>query len=385
MRPIRLMFALTSPVRGGVEEVVLALLQRLDPSEFELALAAPGTLLDALGAELGGARVATCDVQAESWLRGGDVRRLAAFMDVIRPDVVNAHLFRSTAVAAPLAKLQRVRGVVETYHGREGWRHGFPRGSFLPDRLVSLTVDRVIAVSEAARRFLVRAKGYAERKIVVVPNGRDLTRFRPGAHRVDGRKELGLDAVAPVVGVLGRLETQKGHAYLLTAWPAVTREFPDACLLVLGDGTLRERLERQARDLGVAGSVIFTGFRADVPRMLDTVDILALPSLYEGMPLTAIEGSAMARPIVATAVDGTPEVIRDGVTGVLVPPADPAALAMALVRLLRDRSASERMGFAGRDHVLSRFSLTRQVEATARVYRAVAGRGESRHTAPAAA
>jgi glycosyltransferase involved in cell wall biosynthesis len=385
MKPIRLMFVLTSPVRGGVEEVVLALLQRLDPSEFELSLAAPRALLDAFASELPAARVATADVQAESWLRRDQVRRLGAFMDLVRPDVVNAHLFRSTAVAAPLARFRGVRGVVETYHGREGWRRGFPRGSFLPDRLISLTIDRVIAVSEAARRFLVREKGYAARKIVVVPNGRDLTRFRPGAHRVDGRKEFGLDGTVPLVGVLGRLETQKGHAYLLEAWPAVLREFPDARLVVLGDGTLRGALQAQARDLGVAASVIFAGFRGDVPRMLDTIDVLALPSLYEGMPLTAIEASAMARPVVATAVDGTPEVIRDGLTGMLVPPGHPFALATALSRLLRDRALAERMGHAGRDHVLSRFSLTRQVEATARVYRGVARRDEDRSTARAAA
>jgi len=385
MRPIRLMFTLTSPVRGGVEEVVLALMQRLDPSEFALGLAAPRALLDTFAAELPDARVATCAVQAESWFRRDDLSRLAGFMDDFRPDVVNAHLFRSTAVAAPLAKLRGVRAVVETYHGREGWRRGFPLGSFLPDRLVSLTVDRVIAVSEAARRFLVRGKGYPAHKIVVVPNGRDLARFRPGAHRLEGRAELGLHPTAPVVGVLGRLETQKGHTYVLTAWCSVVSEFPDARLLVVGDGTLRADLERQACELGLAGSVIFVGFRADVPRMLDTIDVLALPSLYEGMPLTAIEGSAMARPVVATAVDGTPEVIRDGLTGILVPPADPSALATALIRALRDRAAAERMGRAGRDHVLSRFSLTRQVEATARVYRTVAGRGADRHTAVAAA
>lgn len=386
MKPIRLMFVLTSPVRGGVEEVVLALLQRLDPSEFELSLAAPGALLETFSDELAHVRVATCDVQAESWLRRHDVRRLAAFMDDVRPDIVNAHLFRTTAVAAPLAKLRGVRAVVETYHGREGWRHGFPRGSFLPDRLVSLTVDRVIAVSEAARRFLVRGKGYPAGKIVVIPNGRDLTRFQPGAHRAGGRKEFGLDEAVPLVGVFGRLETQKGHAYLLSAWPAVVAEFPDARLLVVGDGSLRATLERQADDLGVAANVIFTGFRADVPRLLDTIDVLALPSLYEGMPLTAIEASAMTRAVVATAVDGTPEVIRDGLTGLLVPPADVAALAVAVGRLLRDRAAADRMGDAGRDHVLSRFSLARQVEATARVYRGVAGRSESgRYTARAAA
>jgi glycosyltransferase involved in cell wall biosynthesis len=241
-------------------------------------------------------------------------------------------------------------------------------------------VDRVIAVSEAARAFLISGKGYAASKIVVVPNGRDLSIFRPGTGRHRARRDLGLDAASPVVGVIGRLEPQKGHAYLLEAWPAVTREFPQARLLVVGDGSLRAVLERRAHDLRVAASVMFTGYRNDMPLVLDAVDIVALPSIYEGMPLSAIEASAMARPVVATCVDGTPEVIRDGRTGRLVPARDAAALARAILGLLRDPEGAQRMGKAGRDYVLHRFDLDTQVRATARVYRALAG-GEERRMA----
>lgn len=372
MTRIGLLFALTSPVRGGVEEVVLALLQRLDPSEFRVALAAPPALLDSFAGDLHGVAVDTEAVQTESWTRRRDVGRLSAFIGRVRPHIVNPHLFRSTVVAAPLAKWHGVR-VVETYHGREGWRGSLLRGGFLPDRMVSRFVDRVIAVSEAARAFLVSGKGYPADKIVVVPNGRDLSTFRPGAGREALRKELGLDRVIPIVGVVGRLEAQKGHAYLFEAWPSVVAAFPDARLLVVGDGSLRPRLEARARELGVAGSVIFTGFRGDIPRVLDAVDVLALPSLYEGMPLTAIEASAMGRPVVATAVDGTPEVIREARTGRLVPPADPPALSRAIRSLLRDPLGAQRMGRAGRDFVLDRFDLDRQVANTARVYREVVG------------
>jgi glycosyltransferase involved in cell wall biosynthesis len=289
---------------------------------------------------------------------------------------VNPHLFRSTLVAAPLAKWHGAR-VVETYHGREGWRGGWRTGGFVPDRIVSRFVDRVIAVSEAARAFLIAGKGYAADKIVVVPNGRDLSTFRPGVGREAVRKELGLDGTVPLVGVVGRLEPQKGHAFLLEAWPSVVAEFPDARLLVVGDGTLRARLETRARELGVAPGIVFTGFRPDVPRVLDAIDVLVLPSLYEGMPLTAIEASALGRPVVATAVDGTPEVIRDGRTGRLVPPADPVALSRAIRGVLRDPLGASRMGRAGRDFVLDRFDLDRQVASTARVYREVAGAGRT--------
>jgi glycosyltransferase involved in cell wall biosynthesis len=371
VKPIRLLFVLTSPVRGGVEEVVLALLRRLDPGEFQLAVAAPRPLLDAFGADLDHVRVDTEAVAAESLRQHREVGRLSRFMARWRPDVVNAHLFRSTAIAAPVARWHGAR-VVETYHGREGWRQGRAPLRFLPDRLVGRLLDRVIAVSDAARAFLIGTKGYRPDTITVVPNGRDLSVFRPGRARHAVRKELGLDRTVPLVGVVGRLEPQKGHAYLLDAWPAVTRDFPDARLLLVGDGSLRGALEERAHARGIAASVLFAGFRADVPRVLDAVDVLCLPSLYEGMPLTAIEASAMARPVVATAVDGTPEVVREGHTGRLVPPADPPALARALGELLRDPDGARRMGQAGRDWVLARFGLDRQVEATARVYRSVA-------------
>ena len=380
MKRLSVLFALTSPVRGGVEEVVLELARRLDPGEFRLALAAPAPLLDAFAPDLSGVAIETQAVEAESWRRREEIGKLSAFIARFGPDIVNAHLFRSTAVAAPLARWHGAR-VVETYHGREGWRRGVIAGTFIPDRLVSRLVDRVIAVSEAARAFLISRKGYAARKIVVVPNGRDLSVFRPGVGGHTVRKELGIDRGTPLVGVVGRLEDQKGHVYLLDAWPTVLAEFPDARLLLVGEGSLRGPLEDRARRLGIAASVIFAGFRRNVSRVLDALDVVALPSLYEGMPLTAIEASAMAKPVVATAVDGTPEVIRDGRTGRLVPPREPAALSRALRMLLRDPVGARQMGDAGRDFVLARFDLARQVEATARVYRETVGARPRRRAA----
>jgi glycosyltransferase involved in cell wall biosynthesis len=373
VKRVKVMFVLTSAVRGGVEEVVLGLLQRLDPAAFRPSIAAPAGLLDALGPDLAGLSLDTLAVEADSLARVGQLDRLAAFMRRIRPDVVNPHLFRSTAVAAPIARAMGIRAVVETYHGREAWRQGRLRGSFVADRLVARLVTRVIAVSRGAADFLVHGKGYPADKIVVIPNGRDLTRFVPGRHRDAVRKELGIDRGTPVVGVIGRLETQKGHVYLLDAWPDVMRVYPDARLLLVGDGSLRDSLAAQARRLRVAESVVFTGFRADIPRILDAIDVMALPSLHEGMPLTVIEAAAAGRPVVATAVDGTPEVVCDGQTGYLVPAADPAPLARALLALLGDPAGAARMGEEACRWARERFDIDAHVEATARVYREVAG------------
>ncbi len=367
MSRIGLLFALTASARGRVEEVVLALLRHLEPSQFRIALAAPPALLESFAGDLHGVPVETEAVQADSWLRRRDVGRLAAFVGRVRPHIVNTHGARATMVAAPLAKWQGAK-VVETYHGGGDGS----RGRLVPGRMVSRFVDRAIAVSEAARSSLV-AGGYPADKIVVVPNGRDLSAFRPGVARDAVRRELGIDRAVPLVGVVGRLESRMGHAELFEAWPSIVAEFPAARLLLIGDGSLRPRLEGRARELGVERQVIFAGTRTDLARMLDAMDVVTLPSLSEGMAMTAIEASAMGRPVVATAVDGIPEVIREARTGRLVPPADPGALSRAIRGVLRDPLGAQRMGRAGRDFVRDRFSLDRQVSSTARVYRDVAG------------
>jgi len=371
--PVRILFVLTSPVRGGVEEVVLSLLSRLDRAEFAPGLAAPPALLEALSKELETYAVPTFPAAASSWLDWRQVRALTRAIRTFRPDIVNPHLFRSTLVAAPLAKWLGVRCVVETYHGREAWRRGPIRGSFFIDRLVSRYVDRVIAVSQAAKDFLVQRKGIPAEKIVVVPNGRDLSAFQPGCGGSEVRRELGLAPDAPVLGIVGRLEEQKGHRYGLEAFAQVVREFPAARLLIVGDGSLRGALEQQARHLGIDQSVTFTGFRTDVPRLLDAMDIVVLPSLYEGMPLTAIEAGAMGKPIVATAVDGTTEIVLDHETGLLVPPAEPGMLREYLARLLRNPDLGRRFGHAARNRATFLFDELSVAKATVSEYRLAHG------------
>ena len=366
MSRIGLLVSLTSPTRGAVEDVVLAVLRRLDPGDFRLALAAPATLLDSIAGDLHGVPLELEAVQADSWLRRRDVTRLAAFIRRIRPHVVATHAPHATLVAAPVAKWERAR-VVETAHGRHG-----ARARLMPRRMVARLVDRAIAVSEAARATLI-AGGYPADRIVVVPDGGDRSTLKPGIGREAVRRELGLERTVPLVGVVGRLEARMGHAELFEAWPSVVAELPAARLLVIGHGSLRSRLEARARELGVGDRVLFVGARTDVARVLDAVDVLALPATFEGLALSAIEASALGRPVVATAIDAMPEVIREGRTGRLVPPGDPAALSRALRGVLRDPLGAQRMGRAARDFVLDRFSLDRQVASTARVYRDLAG------------
>jgi glycosyltransferase involved in cell wall biosynthesis len=218
----------------------------------------------------------------------------------------------------------------------------------LADRVLRRRTDAAIAVSRSTRDFLVRRRFVPAERVRLIWNGAPLEEFAPAApgRALRLRSELGLPADAPVVGAIGRLNAQKGHRFLLDAAARLLTRHPDAWLLLAGDGDLMDDLRRQADALRLADRVVFAGHRADVPDVLGALDVFCLSSLYEGTPLALFEAMAAGKAIVSTSVDGCREVLEDGVTGLLVPPGDAAALAGALDRVLRDASLREGLGRA---------------------------------------
>jgi len=170
------------------------------------------------------------------------------------------------------------------------------------------------------------------------------------------------------VGVVARLEPEKGHPTLLQAWPAVLRAVPNAALLVVGEGSRYAELERLAASLRIAHRVVFTGRRDDVPSVTAALDVAVLPSYREAQGLSILEAMALSRPVVASRVGGIPEVIEDGVSGLLVPPRDPEALAGAIIRLLKDHPYADMIGRAGHDVVHERFCIGLMVRAVETIY-----------------
>ena len=236
-------------------------------------------------------------------------------------------------------------------------------------RLSERHCDGFIAVSDAVRRVLVEDHRIPDAKVVMIHNsGVELDTFGPdGRNGLELRQELGLDPKAPVVGTIGRLVYQKAHDVFLRAAHLVTKAVPDVQFLIVGEGPLRPALERLTGDLGLH-TCRFAGFRPDIPNMLSLMDVFALASILEGSPVVILEALGAVRPIVATRIDGVTDVLRHGVTGLLVPPGDPAALADAIVSLLKDRELSCRLAEAGRKLVEERFSLSRMVEEVDRFY-----------------
>jgi len=355
---------------SGSENHLLALASHLDRSRYRLTfcllvergpdLSAYVVALEAVGVE-----VVRFPIRAD--LDPLLLWRLARFLRAAKPDIVHAHLIHGDLYGTLAARLAGVPVVVSTKHNDDAFR----RSRFYAwlSRQVARRQDRIIAISNHLARFAVEVEGLDADRITTIHYGLDGAAFRARVRDVAGvRAEFDIPAAAPLAGVVARLDPQKGHAYLLRAWRQVTAALPEARLLVVGDGSLRGELQQQTRDLGLENSVIFTGRRKDVPRLMAALDVVALPSLWEGFGLVLLEAMAVARPIVASRVSAIPEIVADGETGLLVPPRDVNALAAALIELLRDHQQAAEMGRRGQERLEQEFTVERMVAQTEAVY-----------------
>jgi glycosyltransferase involved in cell wall biosynthesis len=186
-----------------------------------------------------------------------------------------------------------------------------------------------------------------------------------------------------VIANVGALVPHKGQKFLVEAMPVVRREVPDAQLVILGEGELRPALEKQVRDLGLEKHVILAGFREDVLSLMRSADLFAMSSVTEGLGSAVLDAMAFGLAVVGTRAGGIPEAVSDGDTGLLVRPGDAAALAAAIVTLLKDPAQRQGMGEAGRRRVADRFGVARLVEGTLAAYRRAAGRPHVAEPPPA--
>jgi glycosyltransferase involved in cell wall biosynthesis len=302
--------------------------------------------------------------------------RLAAEIRNRRIRVVHAHHYTPFFYAA-VAKIRNLGGfrLILTEHGRHHPDRVSPTRRAANRLGLGHLADAMNACCRASAEALTRTDGFTGSRIEVIGNGIDLARYPVPGDRAALRERLGLRPDRRYVLCVARFHPVKDHPTLLRAFAAVATARPDADLLLAGDGPTRPDLERLVGELGIVGRVRFLGVRADVPELLTAADVYALTSVSEAASLTLMEAMAAGRPVVVTNVGGNPELVRDGVDGLLFPRGDATAGARALLRVLDEPGRATRLGASARTRALAEFSLDRTVARYHALYRRLAGRG----------
>jgi len=297
-------------------------------------------------------------------------------------DVIQTHLLRSLDFLILLLRYTtRVRVVLWTFHSanfvlteaelpRYKWLLKPKRfAHHLLYRLTSRLVNGFVAVSDEVKEAMVEVIDPIQDRITVICNGVDVKRHRQSVDKARVQSRLGLGTNVRLIAVVATLKEPKGHRYLVEAMSAIAPQYPDIHVLFIGDGTLREELQDQVKRLKLDKHIHFLGNRHDIPELLAASELFVLPSLWEGLSMALLEAMAAGKPIVATAVSGTTQVMIHGKTGLIVPPRDSRALADAIIQLLSDPAQAQAMGQSAKRHVTAHYSAQKQADEHLALYR----------------
>jgi len=364
----------TARVFGGNEEHIRTLVKYLDRDRLDVFAAAPkdGEFAPIL-AEQG---VEVFDFHVAGKFDFGAKRNLVSIVKDNGIDIVHSHNRREDLIGALAARKCGCRAVT-TIHDRINMTQDGVRTRGLSSKFYNYILrhwfDRLITVSEATRRDCIEEAGVDPERITHVVNGMDLTRLDIDVNAEAKRRELGIEAEHLVAGMVARVRGtnigKKGHQYFLEAAAEVGRKLPEARFVIVGeDDEARSFLEGMAEKLGVRPQVVFLGYRGDIIEVMTTFDVAVLPSLFEGLPRTLMEGMALGKPAVGTRVDGIMELVVDGETGILVDARDSGGLAAAMHELLSSPERRATMGAAASARIREVFDGRIMARETGAIY-----------------
>ncbi len=363
MGKIKVLQLITELDIGGAERVLLSFIRKLDKDKHDVMVA----YLKGEGKLAGDFRNAGFKVFNLQMRNRVDLGALIRLYRLLRQEnirIIHTHLIQADICGFVAGKIAGVPVIISTKHNPDKFRKRFSICVWL-DGIFSNHSDRVIAVSYAVKDFLIKWEKISKDRFTVIHNGVDLREFNVDTDIPAKKRELGISLSSQVIGSVGRLDHQKGHMFFLKAIPKILEDVPDVKFVFVGDGPLRNKLEETSRELKVNQNIIFTGVRHDIPEILSIMDVFVLPSIFEGFGIVLLEAMAMGKPIVASRVGGIPEIVNDGLTGVLVEPANPSAIASSVVKLLKKTVEAKRIGNAGRAEVERKFTadaMARKIE-----------------------
>lgn len=366
MRNIRIAYVIKSMAVGGSQTHLTQVLRLLDRDRFDpvlYCLTGEGVLLDTVRGFGVPVNAPAARLRFKGSALVARMMTLARALRQQRADVVHNYLLRANLVGSVAARLARVPVVLSSKRGCHE-RRGF---DLLAAKIGNALADRVTVNAEAVREFVHANERCPKEKMVVIPSGVDTDRFRPLAG-TGFKARLGLPEDRPVIGVVTRMRVRKGVEEFIRAVGQVRQAHADAHAVIVGEVDLDDGLQALVRGLGLENHLSLLGRRSDMPEAYSAFDVFVLSSHDEGMSNAVLEAMAMEKPVVATDVGGTGEVLRHGHTGLLVPPRDPEALAAAISEMLGQPARAREMGRLGRRIVEDGFSAHAMVRQMERLY-----------------
>ncbi len=379
MKKIRIAQIITRMDWGGSPDIVRLLCQGLDPEKFDITLV--------IGRS---AHISQTNQQFLEQFKNrtryipqlqreiNPLKDLAALIKIYnilhtgKFDLVQTHTAKAGILGRLAARLAGVKKIVHWSHGHNFYGYFGFWGSKLVitiERFFDRFSDKFIALTELEKSDLINYRVTSAKKVVVVQSGLEIEKYQSSQEGIKKLKEeWRLPATARVVGMVGRLEPVKGPLLMVEAAKIVAAACPDVIFLVIGEGSLRKKMEEQCRTANLTGNFVFAGWREHVEQLLGVLDILVLPSLNEAVGRIILEAAAYGVPVVATRVGGVPEIVRDQETGLLVPAQDAGSMARALVELLTDREKREHLGQAAKEKVTTRFTAREMVRSINNLY-----------------
>lgn len=356
---------------GGIQQQILSIVRGYDREKFKPAVCCFGPRME-LGKEIEKAGIDFVALNRKRYNKFsvGIIFDLYRLMKERNIHVLRTHKYRANLYGRIAGKLAGVPVIIASEHNiyRDEKEKRFIRR--VTNKILSMVTDKMVTVSDAVKKDILRYDRVSPSKIMVLYNGVDTERFKPGMNFSDARKQFAISKDDVVIGFVGRLVNSKGLNYLIEAVALLKNNY-NVKLLIVGDGSLMEELTKMAKNKGLEESVIFTGLRRDITDILSSIDIFVLPSIKEGFPNSLLEAMAMGKPVVATAVGGIPEVIGHGTNGLLVKPADVEGLQTAIKLLIDDRLMAKNIGLAARDFIEKNYSITATVRKWETLYRQV--------------
>jgi glycosyltransferase involved in cell wall biosynthesis len=379
MKP-RILWVIDSLGHGGAEKLTLEILKRLDKSQFDVRVC---VLQERSGnpieKELNRIQIPVDRVHIPYLSHPANLFKLFRYIRLQRPDVIHTQLQFADLLGNIVAAMLKIPSfstlhTIEDLSPQDGKAYWREKLTWI---CLDIFCENIIAVSENARLFYSKKWGVSDKKIITVYNGIDLSTFNllSEKEKLEKRKSLNLPSEAIVFTTVAVLREPKGIQYMLNALPEIIKRFQNFCYLIVGDGEYAQPLKNLSNSLGLENHVIFTGQRSDINDILSSSDAFVLPSLTEALPTVLIEAMASQKAIIASNVGGIPEMVADGVSGFIVPPADVESLTYACIKLMQNQELREEMGRRGYQIAKEKFDINQLIHTLSDKYKEAINNG----------